>query len=81
MDTPHSISRLVPPSSFHKGWFFCFASASHNAFSTAAFAIRCPRTLASKETLSPPELSVFPSTAGARYFLIVGQALSIHSEL
>ena len=46
IETPHGISVRVPPSSFHKGKFFCLASASHKAFSSAAFAMRWPRTLA-----------------------------------
>ncbi len=44
IETPHGISSRVPPSSFASGTFFCFASASQNAVSSAAFAMLWPRT-------------------------------------
>src|ERR1700722_9028375 len=46
METPQGICRRVPPSNFHSGCCFCMASASHRAFSSAALAMRCARTLA-----------------------------------
>src|SRR5713101_5563081 len=80
-ETPHWTSRVVPPSNFHSGCCFCLASASQAAFSIAALAMRWPRTLAISPATSWAAVKGRPTTAGARYSLIVDLAVSIQEYL
>src|SRR5580704_15844149 len=64
METPEEISSRAPPSNFASGRFFCLASASQMALSTAALAMLCPRTGARRSKTSEAALSSPPFSIG-----------------